>query len=137
MVNYDDKWPPLASDTIPLNSLLLRMGLPPNVLLKDACLVDDLDDSTLALIILYPESKYDEAAKAIEEEQRDHAEAKKLNVCLIKQTIDNACGMFAIINAVLNSNARKDIGKYCYTSHTLYVNFDGTNWYMDSPWVYT
>jgi ubiquitin carboxyl-terminal hydrolase L3 len=112
MANYDDKWPPLTSDPVLLNTLLLRMGLPPNVLLKDACLVDDLDDSTLALIILYPESKYDEAAKAIEEEQRDHAEAKKLNVCLIKQTIDNACGMFAIINAVLNSNARKDIGKY-------------------------
>lgn len=70
---------------------------------------------------MYPESKDDEATKAIEEEQRDHAEAKKLNVRLIKQTIDDACGMFAMINGVLNSDARNDVGKYWLHFAHLYM----------------
>jgi len=111
MATYDDKWPPLASDPDMLNTLLRGMGLRPNTQLKDVCAVDDLDDSTLALIIVYPESADDEATKAIEEGQRDHAEAEELGVRFFKQNIDDACGVFALIHGVINSGARNDIGK--------------------------
>ena len=111
MVKYDHKWPPLTPRHDLQKDFLLRVGLSPSIVLKDANHVNDLNDSTLALMIVHTESKDDETTQALAEEQIDYVESGRLNLYFTKQIIDNACGMIALINGVLSGGARKYIGK--------------------------
>jgi len=104
---YIATWSPLTGEAELLNELMYDLGVERNVILEDVLDIDaDLNDA-LALIIIYPESTDDERRKDVEEKQREHTESESVGVrCFIKQNIDNACGMIAIVNAVLNSSAR-------------------------------
>jgi hypothetical protein len=88
------------------------LGVARNIALQDVLDIEaDLNDA-VALIIIYPESEGDERRKVVEEEQREHTDPESIGIrCFIKQNIDNACGMIAVINAILNSAASGSISK--------------------------
>jgi len=111
MVKYDHKWPPLTPHHDLLNKFLLRVGLSPSIVLKDANHVNDLNDSTLAFMIVHTESKDDEITQPLAEEQLDYVESGRLNHYFTKQIIDNTCSILAFIYVVLSGGARKCIGK--------------------------
>jgi len=111
MSKYLDKWPALTSDSVQLDTLIHNMGMGQNIQLQDVCDFEtDLFGNILALIVLFGESEDEERKKATEEETRDYRDIHGMRR-FVEQSVDNACGMFAIINGILNSSAHKDIGK--------------------------
>ena len=113
MSKYIAAWPALTADPDLLNQLMYDLGLRQDFALQDIFDIEtDLNDAT-ALIIIFPESEDDEKVKDVEEQGRAHADPVSIGIpCFIKQNIDNACGMFAVINAILNSNARFSVGTH-------------------------
>lgn len=113
MGKYVATWPPLTSDPELLNDLMYGSGMARDFALQDILDIEvDLCDA-VALIIIYPESDDDERRKASEEEPRTHIDSKSIGIrSFIKQNIDNACGLIAVINAILNSAARDSISKH-------------------------
>ena len=112
MDKYVATWSPLTSDPELLNELMYGLGVGRNIALQDVLDIEaDLYDA-VALIIIFPETEDDERKKTVEEEQREHTDSKSIGIrYFIKQNIDNACGMIAVINAILNSSAHDSIGK--------------------------
>lgn len=124
MSRYKATWHPLTSEPEILNELMYDLGMERKIALRDLVDIEtDLDDA-IALIAIFAESKEDEEKKEVEERQREIPDSGSLGIkYFIKQNIDNACGMIAIINAILNSAAASSVSK-CMT---------GTNY----SWVYS
>jgi ubiquitin carboxyl-terminal hydrolase L3 len=107
---------PLESNPIVFNRLIRRLGVP-SLSFFDVFSVDDPDllafvpRPALALILVAPTSKaYEEQVKK-EESKRVPYEGfgDGEDVVWFKQTIGNACGLYAILHAVSNGEARQYI----------------------------
>ncbi len=113
MDKYITTWSPLTSEPELLNQLMYDLGVARNIAFQDVLDIEADLNNAVAVIIIYPESEDDETRKIFEEEQREHTDPESTGIrCFIKQNIDNACGMIAVINAVLNSTARSSISKH-------------------------
>ena len=113
---YSDVWIPIESNPTIFTDLAQNLGLSSNlsfqeVLGLDSDLVAFLPRPVHALILVFPNTD-------------GHAEIKKnkivnndlctnSDVFYIKQTINNACGLYALLHAACNGEARKHIrGSY-------------------------
>ena len=63
-----------------------------------------------ALVLVFPtDDKYDETKSAEDTSKNFRAD---MEICWFQQTIYNACGLYGLIHAVSNGEARKFIGKF-------------------------
>jgi len=109
-MEYVKIFKPLESDPEIFTMLMHRLGVH-----QKFCFDDVLDykaeseEPALALIVIFPESADDELEKAAVESQRQPILNDTMK--FIKQTIDNSCGLIAVIHCVLNTVAANSISK--------------------------
>jgi ubiquitin carboxyl-terminal hydrolase L3 len=121
---------PLESNPEVFNELISLLGAPSGLSFEDVYTLDEVDflpHPALALIMIFPpDASYEAKAR------RDEAEFRREEytgsgdgepVVWFRQTIYNACGLYAILHALSNGEARSMIRKL--SSHTRYVD-----WYI-------
>jgi ubiquitin carboxyl-terminal hydrolase L3 len=116
---YGKHYIPLESNPVLFTHLINQIGVSPILAFHDVLSVDDPEllaitpRPALALVLVFPTSS--DYEKNLEEQARlipDHYETGDgENVMWYKQTINNACGLYAILHAVSNGDARDFISK--------------------------
>ena len=108
---------PLESDPPVLNDLMYGLGVSDSLALTDVWSIDDpiqlslISRPVLALILVLPTSEEYERHRQSAIVSTDIAEVSKAEeVIWIRQTIDNACGLYAILHATCNFESRGFIG---------------------------
>lgn len=115
---YAKQFIPLESDPPVLNDLMYGLGVSGCLALTDVWSIDDPDQLSsisrpvYALILVLP---------TCEEYERHRRSSRRLGdiagdsmgdeVIWIRQTIDNACGLYAVLHATCNSETKGFIGK--------------------------
>lgn len=139
MASHRKHYFPLESNPVLFTQLIHQLGVSPSLAFEDVLSINDPDlvafipRPALALILVFPTSDVYEVAKAKEEEMRDEyaglresgsggegGEGEKGEeeepVMWFRQTINNACGLYAILHAISNGEARKYIRKFYSSS---------------------
>jgi hypothetical protein len=87
-----------------------RLGVQENFWFDDVLdYKKELQQPALAFIVIFPESQNDELGKATVEAKR--APIITNNIKFLRQTIDNSCGLIALLYCVLNTVAANFISK--------------------------
>lgn len=106
---YKKHFLPLESNPDVFNNLLALLGAPASLLFRDVWSLDDLGlipRPALALILAFPtDGEYESRRETYHTENKDMQD-----IIWFKQTINNACGLYAILHAVANSAAREMLG---------------------------
>lgn len=99
---YATRFLPLESDPEIFTSLIRELGAPPSLIVNDVVDIDTPDDSAVAAILAF---------RTLETYiSHDAREGFDENVIWLEQTIDNACGLYAVLHAVLNGLDKNSIG---------------------------
>jgi len=107
-MKYVKRFEPIESDPQILTKLMHRLGVQQNFCFDDVLdYKEESQQPALALIVIFPESQNDELEKAIVEVKR--APIITDNIKFLRQTIDNSCGLIAILHCVLNTVAAHSI----------------------------
>ncbi|KAK4160386.1 putative ubiquitin carboxyl-terminal hydrolase 1 [Cladorrhinum sp. PSN259] len=111
---YRKHFIPLESNPEVFNELIQRLGASEHLRFEDVYALDDPQlrpRPALAAILVIPTTPRFEAKKASFEATRVDYTGKGENepVIWFKQTINNACGLYAILHALSNGSARKHI----------------------------
>lgn len=130
MASYRKHYIPLESNPALFTQLIHQLGVFPSLAFQDVLSINDPDllafipRPPLALILVFPTSDAYELAKAKEEEMRDEYDSgggeqdgeggEEEPVMWFRQTINNACGLYAILHAISNGQARNHIRKFYY-----------------------
>lgn len=117
---YKKHFIPLESNPELFTELIHRLGLSSAIGFHDVFSIDDpellalIPRPALALVLVFPiTATYEEHAKVEEKLVEDYATSGSLEeVMWYKQTINNACGLYGILHAVSNGNARDFVGKH-------------------------
>ena len=105
---YVKRFEPIESDPQILTELMHRLGVEKTFRIDDVLDYEkESREPALALIAIFPESRDDEAGKAIAEAER--TPIFPTNIQFLRQTIDNSCGLIAILHCVLNTVAASSI----------------------------
>lgn len=105
---------PLESNPDVFNELIRLLGVSPRLAFEDVFSLDDPDllpHPALALVLVFPADevlKADAASDRAEYAGRGEDEP----VVWFKQTIQNACGLYAVLHALCNGRARGYLGKF-------------------------
>lgn len=106
---------PLESNPLVLNDLMYGLGVSSSLALTDVWSTDDLEQlcfisrPVFALVLVLPTSdKYETHRQSTREIAEDSKRGEE--VMWIQQTIDNACGLYAILHATCNFETRNFIG---------------------------
>ncbi|KAK3906480.1 hypothetical protein C8A05DRAFT_29686 [Staphylotrichum tortipilum] len=118
MAPYSKHFIPLESDPAVFNDLIRLLGVPPSLSFFDILLLDgphDLPGPALALVLVLPTTEGYERRKAAEDadddDDRDGKDGEDgEHVVWYRQTINNACGLYAILHALSNGAARDELG---------------------------
>ncbi|KAK2733838.1 ubiquitin c-terminal hydrolase l3 [Colletotrichum kahawae] len=110
---YNKAFIPLESNPEVFNELISLLGAPPSLRFEDIFTLDDpalLPDKILALILIFPTTPTFEARLTAEEAGAqdwmvEHNEEDE-DAVWFKQTINNACGLYAILHALANGRAK-------------------------------
>jgi ubiquitin carboxyl-terminal hydrolase L3 len=109
-MEYIKRFEPIESDPRILTKLMHGLGVLGNFSFDDVLdYKEESQQPALALIVIFPESQNDELGKAMVEATR--APIITDNIKFLKQTIDNSCGLVAILHCVLNTIAAHSISK--------------------------
>jgi ubiquitin carboxyl-terminal hydrolase L3 len=111
---YQKHFIPLESNPDVFTQLIHDLGVSPTLSFKDVLTLDEpalFPRPALALILIFPTSETYEAQKAKEAAVYEEGSTDKEDVVWFKQTINNACGLYAILHAVCNGDARDFIRK--------------------------
>ena len=114
---YKKHFIPLESNPEVFNNLILHLGAPECLAFQDVVSLDpeSLPRPALALIMVFPTTDSYEARKTAEdatyEEQGSSGQGEE--VVWFKQTINNACGLYGVLHALSNGEARCMFGKVC------------------------
>jgi ubiquitin carboxyl-terminal hydrolase L3 len=109
---------PLESNPDVFTELVHKLGLPTSLCFQDVLSLDDaellafLPRPAYATILVFPTK--DGYEKGVDEESdrlEDHEGSRTEDIVFFKQTINNACGLYAILHAACNGEARKMISK--------------------------
>lgn len=105
---------PLESNPDVFNPLIDHLGASERLTFIDVVSLEDPDlRPHLALILVFPTPGDYEARRAAEyEEHGEYKNTGNESVLWFKQTINNACGLYAILHALGNGEARGMIGNY-------------------------
>jgi ubiquitin carboxyl-terminal hydrolase L3 len=110
---YDKHFIPLESSPEVFNQLIHDLGVSPDLKFEDVITLDDpgfLPRPALALVLVFPASETYDARKNDEElGQEEYNEGNELGVAWFQQTIHNACGLYAILHAIYNCEAKNFI----------------------------
>lgn len=125
---YRKHYIPLESNPVLFTQLIHQLGVSPSLAFQDVLSINDpnllafIPRPALALILVFPTSDAYEVAKAKEEELRDEydgvgrsggeAEVEEERVMWFRQSIHNACGLYAILHAISNGESRNFIRKF-------------------------
>ena len=109
-MKYVKSFEPIESDPQILTQLMHRLGVQETFWFEDVLdYKDESQQPALALIAIFPESQNDELGKARVEAKRTPIITD--NIKFLRQTIDNSCGLIAILHCVLNTVAANSISK--------------------------
>ena len=113
---YRKHFIPLESNPDVFTQLIYGLGVSPDLTFKDVLTIDKTElhpHPALALILLFPTSDASEKDKAKEEALREEykGSGEEEDVMWFRQTINNACGLYGILHAVSNGEAKDSIGK--------------------------
>ncbi|SPO03591.1 related to ubiquitin carboxyl-terminal hydrolase isozyme L3 [Cephalotrichum gorgonifer] len=111
---YEKHFIPLESDPEIFNQLIYHLGAPRSLAFRDVLSLDEPDlmpHPAIALILILPTTESYEATKAIEYAAQEEYQGKgeDEDVMWFKQTIQNACGLYGILHALCNGEARSRI----------------------------
>lgn len=108
---------PLESNPAVFTELVHKLGLPASLEFQDVLSLEDaellafLPRPALALILVFPTT--DAYRKRVEDEdakvERFQGSGQGEGLVFFKQTINNACGLYAMLHAVCNGEAREMI----------------------------
>ena len=110
---YTKHFTPLESDPAIFTGLIHRLGIEEKLEFVDIYSLDDetilyLPRPVLAIIVIFPDN--DVAKPAITGFGKcEFTEEDRNRVVWVKQTINNACGCYAVLHAVCNGIARNFI----------------------------
>ena len=100
---------PLESNPDVFNALISHLGASKSLRFGDVVSLDEPDLHPLALILVFPTPADYEAKRAAENKECGESKSSE-DVLWFKQTINNACGLYAILHALTNGEAREMIG---------------------------
>lgn len=128
---YRKHYIPLESNPALFTQLIHQLGLSTSIAFQDVLSIDDTDllafipRPALALILVFPTSDAYEKQKAKDEDPREPYEGcgDGEHVMWFKQTINNACGLYGILHAVSNGEARNYIGLLYPFRYLLTISF--------------
>ncbi|KAF2124507.1 ubiquitin C-terminal hydrolase L3 [Dothidotthia symphoricarpi CBS 119687] len=104
---------PLESNPDVFTELVHKLGLAPSVYFQDVLSLDDpellafVPRPAHALILVFPTTEAYE--KRVRDEDGGVEEYEEDGVVFFRQTINNACGLYAILNAVCNGEVKGQI----------------------------
>ncbi|KAJ4985161.1 ubiquitin carboxyl-terminal hydrolase, family 1, partial [Stagonosporopsis vannaccii] len=112
---YSKHFIPLESNPEVFTELIHGLGVRPSLSFQDVLSLDDaellgfLPRPVHALILVFPTSEaYERRAEAEDAEAKDYVGGGDgEDVVFFRQTINNACGLYAILHAVCNGQARQ------------------------------
>jgi len=120
---YTKHFIPLESNPDVFTELAHKLGLSTSLVFEDVLSLDDpellgfLPRPAFALILVFPTT--DDYEKRVQDEDAKLEEFRTSggagDVIFFKQTINNACGLYAILHAVCNGEARRRIGMIAMT----------------------
>ncbi|KAF2455014.1 hypothetical protein BDY21DRAFT_387166 [Lineolata rhizophorae] len=111
---YRKHFIPLESNPDVFTDLIHKLGASPTLGFRDVLTLDEpelLPRPALALILIFPTLEAYESQKEKEEALYEECagSAREEEVVWFEQTINNACGLYAILHAVCNGDARNFI----------------------------
>lgn len=117
---YRKHYIPLESNPAVFTKLIHQLGVSDSLAFHDVLSIADpellalIPRPALALVLVFPTSAAYEQQKRKEEDSRDHyaLSGEDERVIWYRQTINNACGLYGILHAVSNGDARGFIGKH-------------------------
>jgi ubiquitin carboxyl-terminal hydrolase L3 len=102
---------PLESNPDVFNTLIGHLGASKRLTFTDVASLDEPHLHPLALILVFPTPADYEVRRATEhEEYGERGSSGDDDILWLKQTINNACGLYAILHALANGEARHMIG---------------------------
>jgi ubiquitin carboxyl-terminal hydrolase L3 len=115
---YQKHFIPLESNPDVFTELIHKLGVSETLCFQDVLSLDDPDllafipRPVYALLLVFPTTEaYDKKVEAEDQVHEEHgANDDERNVLFFKQTINNACGLYAILHAVCNGVARDMLG---------------------------
>lgn len=112
---YTKHFIPLESNPDVFNNLIGLLGASKSLTFEDVLSLDEPDllpHPTVALILVFPTTSDYEARKAAEDAERGEYRnsGDDEDILWFKQTINNACGLYGILHALTNGEARDMIG---------------------------
>jgi ubiquitin carboxyl-terminal hydrolase L3 len=116
---YRKHFIPLESNPDIFTELIHKLGIEQSLSFQDVLSLDDpellsfLPRPVHALILVFPTTEaYERRIKVEDLEANDYLEgAEEGSVVFFRQTINNACGLYAILHAVCNGDARNSYGE--------------------------
>ena len=116
---YRKHFIPLESNPDVFTELIHKLGIEQSLCFQDVLSLDDpellsfLPRPVHALILVFPTTEaYERRIKVEDLEANDYLEgAEEGSVVFFRQTINNACGLYAILHAVCNGDARNSYGE--------------------------
>ena len=116
MTLYRKHFIPLESDPDVFTNLINLLGVPPSLCFEDVLSLDGphfFPRPVLALILVFPTAESYESQKAVEDASYEETSGGDgENIVWYKQTINNACGLYAILHALSNGVARDMLGRF-------------------------
>lgn len=116
---YRKHFIPLESNPELFTELIHRLGVSSAIGFHDVLSIDDpelafIPRPALALVLVFPTTAtYEEYTSDEEKLTENYAKSGEQDeVMWYKQTINNACGLYGILHAVSNGDARNFVGKY-------------------------
>ena len=124
---YAKRFIPLESDPLVLNDLIYGLGVSGCLALTDVWSIDDpLQLSTISrpvytLILVLPTcEEYERHRQSNQGSSKTTEDSKGEEIVWIQQTIDMACGLYAILHATCNSATSHFIGSLSTTVKELF-----------------
>src|SRR4051812_1384602 len=114
MTLYRKHFIPLESDPDVFNELINLLGVPRSLCFQDVLSLDGphlFPRPVFALILVFPTTNGYERQRAVEDATYEEVSCgKDEDIVWYKQTINNACGLYAILHALSNGVARDLLG---------------------------
>ena len=119
---YNKHYIPIEANPVLFTQLIHQLGVSPSLEFQDVLSIDDSDllgfvpRPVLALILIFPTSDVYEEQKAVQDaKEEDYKGSGEEEVVVwYKQTINNACGLYGILHAISNGEARNWIRTSTY-----------------------